>query len=53
MNLRLSFAEKLLVETEMTIAEVAYLSGFSSQSHLTSAMRRYKKVTPALIRSQA
>jgi AraC family transcriptional regulator len=49
-NLRLDFAEKLLVETDMTIAEVAYLSGFSSQSHLTSAMRRYRQVTPALVR---
>ncbi|WP_309085349.1 AraC family transcriptional regulator [Chelativorans sp.] len=49
-NLRLSFAEKLLVETEMTIAEAAYLSGFSSQSHLTSAMRRYKRITPARLK---
>lgn len=49
-NLRISFAEKLLLDTDMTIAEVAYLSGFSSQSHLTSAMRRYKQATPALLR---
>jgi len=49
-NIRLGFAEKLLIETDMTIAEVAYLSGFSSQSHLTSAMRRYKQATPALVR---
>jgi len=49
-NLRLDLAEKLLAETDITIAEIAYLSGFSSQSHLTSAMRRYRRVTPALVR---
>jgi len=52
-NIRLNFAEKLLIETDMTIAEVAYLSGFSSQSHLTSAMRKYKQATPALIRMRS
>ncbi|WP_246225859.1 helix-turn-helix domain-containing protein [Chelativorans xinjiangense] len=51
-NRRLAFAEKLLLETEMTIAEVAYLSGFSSQSHLTSAMRSHKRITPAKMRKQ-
>ncbi|MCT7375143.1 helix-turn-helix domain-containing protein [Chelativorans salis] len=47
---RLAFASKLLLETKMTIAEVAYLSGFSSQSHLTSAMKKYKRITPARMR---
>lgn len=49
-GLRLSFAEKLLVQGELTIAEVAYLSGFSSQSHLTTAMRTERQMTPKAIR---
>ncbi|MGK9167607.1 AraC family transcriptional regulator [Inquilinus limosus] len=51
-GLRLTFAEKLLVEGELTIAEVAYLSGFSSQSHLTTAMRKYRQTTPRKIRRE-
>jgi AraC family transcriptional regulator len=48
---RLDFAEKLLLETEMPIAEVAFLSGFSSQSHLTSTMRTYRHTTPRQLRT--
>jgi AraC family transcriptional regulator len=48
--LRLAFAEKLLVEGDLPIADIAYLSGFSSQSHLTAAMRRERHTTPAEIR---
>jgi AraC family transcriptional regulator len=47
---RLAFAEKLLVEGKMTIADVAHLSGFSSQSHLTSAMSKYRQMTPMQMR---
>lgn len=49
---RLALAEKLLVESDLKIAEVALLSGFSSQSHLTTSMRKYRQFTPAQIRSQ-
>jgi AraC family transcriptional regulator len=49
--LRLAAAERLLIEGDWPIAEIAYLSGFSSQSHLTSAMQRYKQTTPAQIRA--
>ncbi|AUX80589.1 MULTISPECIES: helix-turn-helix transcriptional regulator [Sinorhizobium] len=48
--LRLSFAEKLLGDNNLTIAEVAYLSGFSSQSHLTAVMRKHRDITPTEIR---
>jgi AraC family transcriptional regulator len=50
LGLRLSFAEKLLVEGDLTIAEVAEVSGFSSQSHLTTAMKKYRQTTPMQIR---
>jgi AraC family transcriptional regulator len=51
LHLRLGAAEQLLAARDLPITEVAYLSGFSSQSHLTTAMRRYKGTTPAQIRA--
>jgi AraC-like DNA-binding protein len=30
----------------MTIADIAHLSGFSSQSHFTTVMKKYRGVTP-------
>ncbi|MXQ14476.1 helix-turn-helix domain-containing protein [Microvirga makkahensis] len=51
LHLRLGAAEQLLAASDLPITEVAYLSGFSSQSHLTTAMRRYKGATPAQIRA--
>ncbi len=50
LRLRLSFAESLLVKGDLSIAEVAHLSGFSSQSHLTTAMLKYRRITPMQIR---
>jgi AraC family transcriptional regulator len=50
LNLRLDFAETLLLKGDMKIAEVAHSCGFSSQSHLTSAMRRYRGRTPVQVR---
>ncbi len=49
---RLSVAERLLVEGNLTIAQVAYFAGFSSQSHLTATMRKYRQRTPAEIRAK-
>jgi AraC family transcriptional regulator len=49
-NLRLAAAERLLGETDLSIAAIAYASGFSSQSHLTTTMRKYKNLTPAQVR---
>jgi AraC family transcriptional regulator len=45
-DLRLDFAERLLLGGNLAIAEVAYLSGFSSQSHLTATMKKYRRMTP-------
>lgn len=53
LNLRLGRAVQLLSQTALPIAEIAYLSGFSSQSHLTSAMRKYRLTTPAQVRSSS
>lgn len=45
-NLRLDFAEKLLAGGDLAIAEVAYLTGFSDQSHLAATMKKYRGRTP-------
>ena len=49
-NLRLDFAEKMLIEGEVPIAEIAYLTGFSDQSHLATTMKRYRGRTPTELR---
>ncbi|WP_244604345.1 AraC family transcriptional regulator [Mesorhizobium japonicum] len=38
----------LLVDGELAIAEVAYLAGFSDQSHLAATMKRYRGRTPTM-----
>jgi AraC family transcriptional regulator len=50
LDLRLAFAERLLVEGRLTIADVAELSGFSSESHLTMVVQRYRRMTPLQVR---
>jgi AraC family transcriptional regulator len=49
-NLRLDFAEKLLIDGEIAIAEIAYMAGFSDQSHLATTMKRYRGKTPTELR---
>ncbi|TIV63647.1 MAG: helix-turn-helix transcriptional regulator, partial [Mesorhizobium sp.] len=50
--LRLDFAEKLLTDSRMSITDIADLSGFSSQSHFTTMMRKYRHVTPQQVRTR-
>lgn len=45
-NLRLDLAEKLLVGGQVTIAEVANITGFSDQDHLATTMKRYRGKAP-------
>lgn len=49
-NRRLAFAEELLVSGNLTIGEIAHLSGFSDQSQLTTSMKKYRQVTPMQVR---
>jgi len=46
MDQRLAAARKLLAETDQRLADVAASTGFSSQSHLSTTMRRRLGVTP-------
>jgi AraC family transcriptional regulator len=52
-KMRLDLAIKLLRESSHSLGEIAFHCGFSSQSHLTAAMRRYKNLTPRQIRSKS
>lgn len=51
-NLWLDYARCLLTEGDMKIPEVARLSGFSSQSHLTTSLRKHRRVPPMKLRSE-
>ena len=53
MSLRLQQASHLLRASSMGVADVATACGFSSQQHLTNAMRRRAGVTPARYRKAA
>ena len=46
MDQRLAAARKLLADTDQRLADVAAGTGFSSQSHLCTTMRRRLGVTP-------
>ncbi|PQZ27171.1 DNA-binding protein [Ochrobactrum vermis] len=50
MGLRLDEAERCLRKTSMTISEIARHLNFSSQSHLTTALRKYRHATPGELR---
>ncbi|UCI25265.1 MULTISPECIES: AraC family transcriptional regulator [unclassified Mesorhizobium] len=52
LTLRLDFAEKLLADRRVSITDIAYLSGFSSQSHLTTTMKKYRDATPQQVRAR-
>lgn len=48
---RIERAKKMLKETELPISEIALRSGFSSQSHFTTAFRRVAGATPKAFRT--
>ena len=50
---RLEAARALLLETEDSLAAIAYATGFSSQSHMTTTFRREIGITPAKLRDRA
>lgn len=50
---RVETAQTMIAETELSLAEIAYSTGFSSQSHMTSVFRRFAGQTPAAFRKQA
>lgn len=47
LHTRLDQAAQLLATTSLTVSEISYRTGFSSQSALTNALRKYKGTTPS------
>jgi AraC family transcriptional regulator len=50
---RVERAKQLLLQGELTIADIAYRVGFANQSHLNRHFKRLFGVTPKAIRSPA
>lgn len=50
LTLRLSAAEDMLTNTDISLAEIADRAGFSSQSHMTTALKKCRLVTPGELR---
>jgi AraC family transcriptional regulator len=50
-NLRIARAAKLLLEKEISIAEIAVSGGFADQSHFTRVFKRHTGVTPGVFRN--
>ncbi|WP_421091318.1 helix-turn-helix domain-containing protein [Pseudochrobactrum sp. MP213Fo] len=48
--LRLNSAEEMLLETDISLAEIADRAGFSSQSHMTTALKKCRLTTPGELR---
>lgn len=51
LNRRIDAARQLLGTTEQPIADIAYATGFSSQSHMTTTLKRELGITPAQMRN--
>jgi len=49
---RLILAKQMLIETDMTVSQIADRSGFSSSSHLGRMLRRLHGVTPKQFRAR-
>ncbi|MBW4709515.1 AraC family transcriptional regulator [Roseobacter sp. YSTF-M11] len=47
---RIDTARGLLAKSDAPIAQIAYATGFSSQSHMTTMFRRHLGLTPAVVR---
>jgi AraC family transcriptional regulator len=47
---RINRARELLAATKMTLSEIAYVTGFSSQAHMTTRFREAMGLTPGALR---
>ena len=50
MQTRLKIAEQYLVETELSLEEIAYLCGFSAASHMSRTFKEAYQMTPSAYR---
>jgi len=51
-NLRLSFAENLILQSQLTVTEVSMAAGFVSTAHFSTAFKSRYGVAPSVLRSQ-
>ena len=51
MQERVHWSEELLKTTDLSLCEISYSTGFSSQSHFTRTFRKHKSITPMSYRS--
>jgi transcriptional regulator GlxA family with amidase domain len=49
---RLMLAQKLLVETDLTLVDIAFKAGFADQSHLSRRFQRFTGLGPGAYRVQ-
>ncbi|WP_157667690.1 helix-turn-helix domain-containing protein [Comamonas serinivorans] len=52
LNMRLSLARGLLEKPNVSFSEVARISGFASNSHMTAVMKRFLGATPSDVRKK-
>lgn len=50
---RLDRAEQLISDTTLDLADIAFSTGFSAQSHLTTALRKRRGITPYQLRKRS
>lgn len=50
LNIRLDQAVQLITGTTLTVAEISFRTGFSSQSALTNALRKHRGTIPSALR---
>lgn len=50
MAMRIERATRLLTSSCLSLAEIAYTCGFSSQAHMTDLFRKHAGLTPGLVR---
>ncbi len=50
-KLRVAHASKLLLNKEISLADIAYSAGFSDQSHFTRIFKRFVGITPGAFRN--
>lgn len=51
LQVRIEQSRKLITDTSLTVSEISYRTGFSSQAALTNALRKYCGTTPSALRS--
>ena len=51
LDLRLKRASQLLKETELTVSEISYMTGFTNPKYFSTCFRRHLRQTPSECRS--